>query len=86
MVISALLQSFKEPDKWDNPFDQTAGLIFFGTPFRGRNRNLGIDEMVQRIREAHPDAVIWKKTMDMVVPESKIREDLVEGFMNARCI
>ncbi|KAH6653380.1 hypothetical protein BKA67DRAFT_503658, partial [Truncatella angustata] len=36
VLLQALRRSFDNPKKWSSPFRYTAGLVFFGTPFRGR--------------------------------------------------
>ena len=79
----ALRHSFEHPDEWLNPFASTAGLVFLGTPFRGR-QGMQLSDMIRRIKEAHPDYQIWQETMDMSVPDNPFLLETVHRFLETR--
>lgn len=79
----ALRRSFEHPDKWLNPFASTAGLVFLGTPFRGRH-SMPLSDMIKAIKEAHPGHQIWQETMDMSVPENEFLTETVHRFLETR--
>ena len=83
VLIHALRRSFDNPNKWSNPFASTAGIIFLGTPFRGR-RGMLLSDMIEIIKEAHPDYQIWSEPMKMSVPENPFLTVNVKRFLEAR--
>lgn len=80
----ALRRSFDFPNEWGNPFDSTAGIVFLGTPFRGRSGHGSLSEMVKTIRQAHPDYQIWQETMEMSVPGNLFLLETVNRFLGTR--
>lgn len=87
MIIDAIRRSFDERQSSPNVFNSTAGLIFFGTPFRGR-AGLSLDQWVDRLMQANtnnPHFKIWQETMTTSVPGGSYLWDLVESFCETRC-
>ncbi len=83
MLIQALRRSFDNPDKWSNLFRSTAGLLFFGTPFRGR-RGLSLEQIVEAVAQHQPDH-IFPDTMALSVEENPYLRDIVDRFTATRC-
>lgn len=81
----ALRKSFDSPKLWTNPFDSTAGLVFLGTPFRGRQR-VSLSDMIKTMRKAHPDHQIWQETMETSVPSNPFLLETVSQFLKARVV
>lgn len=81
MLIEALRRSFDSPDKWLNPFGHTAGLVFFGTPFRGR-AGLTLNEIVKKVAKRTPR--IYPETMALSVEENPHLEHIVSQFTETR--
>ena len=79
----ALRRSFDNPEQWSNPFASTAGIVFLGTPFRGRPGML-LSDMVRTIKEAHPDYQVWPESMEFSVPGNPFLTENVERFLEAR--
>lgn len=85
-VIHALRSSFEKPTTWGNPFQSTAGLIFFGVPFRGRE-GYPIEVWIDRIAAAHiedPTFQMWPETMSTAVPEGQYLQELVNRYQETR--
>ena len=82
VVMYALRHSFDHPDRWSNPFVSTAGIIFLGTPFRGRSGTLS--DMIKAIKEAHPEYQVWQETMELSVPENPFLTENVDQFLESR--
>lgn len=83
VVMYALRRSFDNPDRWLNPFVSTAGLIFLGTPFRGRY-GMSLGDMVKTIMEDNPEYQVWPETMELSVPESPFLTEVVKRFQETR--
>ncbi|KAI1176507.1 hypothetical protein F4777DRAFT_546544 [Nemania sp. FL0916] len=83
VLIHALRRSFDDPAMWSNPFRCTAGLIFFGTPFRGRF-GLSLKEMVEAIAKRNPEAKIYSETMALSVEENPYLRDIVYRYTETR--
>ena len=80
--MQALRRSFENPNEWSSPFRYTAGLIFFGTPFRGR-KGLTLEEIVEAVAQSNPDQ-IYKETMALSVEENPYLQDIVHRFTETR--
>ena len=83
VVMYALRHSFDNPAEGSNPFASTAGLIFLGTPFRGRH-GIPLREMVETIVRNNPDYQVWPQTMELSVPENPFLTDIVDRFLETR--
>jgi len=83
VLMQALRSSSENPDKWSNPFRYTAGLLFFGTPFRGR-RGLSLEEIVKAVAQSDPDLQIYKETMALSVEENPYLQDIVDRYTETR--
>ena len=83
IVMQALRRSFENPCEWSNPFESTAGLVFFGTPFRGRH-GLKLSDMVKNIKVTHPEYEIWQESMEFSVPENPFLVQTVNRFLETR--
>ena len=83
VLIHALRRSFDNPDKWSNPFASTAGIVFLGTPFRGRHGML-LNDMIKIIKEANPDYQVWPESMELSIPENPFLTENVKRFLEAR--
>ncbi|RWA09422.1 hypothetical protein EKO27_g5687 [Xylaria grammica] len=83
VLIHALRSSFDNRAEWLDPFGHTVGLVFFGTPFRGR-QGLSLQQMVEAIAQSSPDIDIYPETMALSVEENPYLDDLVNRFMTAR--
>ena len=81
--MHALRRSFDNPDKWSNPFASTVGIVFLGTPFRGR-RGMLLSDMIKTIKEANPDYQFWPESMEFSVPENPFLIETVNRFLEAR--
>ncbi|KAM0124186.1 hypothetical protein ACHAO1_011111 [Botrytis cinerea] len=82
--MQALRRSFDNPNEWSSPFRYTAGLIFFGTPFRGR-KGLTLEEIVKAVAQSNPDPhQIYKETMALSVEENPYLQDIVHRFTETR--
>jgi hypothetical protein len=82
--MQALRRSFENPDGWSSPFRYTAGLIFFGTPFRGR-KGLTLEEIVKAVAQSDPDLQIYKETMALSVEENPYLQAIVRRYTETRC-
>jgi hypothetical protein len=75
--------SFDRPEEWLHLFASTIGLIFLGTPFRGR-AGMSQSDMVNRaIVNLNRDQV-HGKTLDLAVPDNEYLRQTVESFMETR--
>ncbi|KAI0413476.1 hypothetical protein F5X98DRAFT_390791 [Xylaria grammica] len=83
VLIHAIRSSFENRAEWLDPFGHTVGLVFFGTPFRGR-RGLSLQQMVEAIAQSNPDIDIYPETMALSVEENPYLDDLVNRFTTAR--
>ena len=83
VVMYTLRHSFDNPAEGSNPFASTAGLIFLGTPFRGRH-GIILDEMLKRINRHNPDYQIWQDTMEQSVAGNPFLRNIVEKFLETR--
>lgn len=83
MLLQALRRSFDNPEDWQQPFRFTAGVIFFGTPFRGR-RGLSLAQIVEAVAQANPDFQIYSETMALSVEENPRLEDIVDRYTETR--
>ncbi|EMR83515.1 putative nb-arc and tpr domain protein [Botrytis cinerea BcDW1] len=84
VLMQALRRSFDNPNEWSSPFRYTAGLIFFGTPFRGR-KGLTLEEIVEAVAQSNPDPhQIYKETMALSVEENPYLQDIVHRFTETR--
>ncbi|KAI0380584.1 TPR-like protein [Hypomontagnella monticulosa] len=85
VLMQALRRSFDHRDKWASIFYYTAGLVFFGTPFRGRV-GLTLGEIVTAIRQNHPDPdyAIYKETMALSVEENPHLQEVVKRYTETR--
>ncbi|GAW17430.1 hypothetical protein ANO14919_068870 [Xylariales sp. No.14919] len=83
VLIHALRSSFENRAEWLDPFGHTVGLVFFGTPFRGR-QGLSLQQMVEAIAQSNPDIDIYPETMALSVEENPYLDDLVNRFTTAR--
>lgn len=71
---------------WGNSFQFTAGLVFFGVPFRGRG-GPPIEVWVKKINENNKkDSTfqIWSETMSASVPGSQYLEEIVSRYLETR--
>jgi hypothetical protein len=84
VLIQALRRSFESPNKWLNPFRSTAGLVFFGTPFRGR-RGLTLSQIIETVSQSNPDLQIYGETMALSVEENPYLQDIVKQYTKTRC-
>lgn len=85
--MQAFRRSHDHPSLWSNPFGSTAGLIFFGTPFRGRE-GVSLEEWVNKLEEKHKDSPsfqTWPATMRLSVPENPYLESIRKRFLETRC-
>ncbi|PQE31569.1 P-loop containing nucleoside triphosphate hydrolase protein [Rutstroemia sp. NJR-2017a WRK4] len=85
-VIHALRSSYDKPSAWGNPFQSTAGLVFFGVPFRGR-QGLPIEVWVDKIAKANIEDSsyqIWKETMSTSIPETQYLQETVNRYQETR--
>jgi hypothetical protein len=85
-VIHVLRSSFDNPTTWGNPFQSTAGLLFFGVPFRGREGH-PIKVWIDKIAAAHqedPTFQMWPETMSTAVPEGQYLQELVNRYQETR--
>ncbi|KAK4160854.1 hypothetical protein QBC43DRAFT_244760 [Cladorrhinum sp. PSN259] len=88
VLMQALRSSFDNPDKWSNIFRSTAGLIFFGTPFRGR-QGLSLEQIVEAVAKGkfakdNPDLRIYPETMALSVEGNPYLQDIVDRFTATR--
>ncbi|KAI1178130.1 P-loop containing nucleoside triphosphate hydrolase protein [Nemania sp. FL0916] len=93
VLMQALRRSFDNPDRWSNIFRHTAGLIFFGTPFRGR-QSLSLEQLVEAVADrspnsGHPDSGkpdfrVYSETMALSVEENRYLQDIVDRFTESR--
>ncbi|PQE18248.1 P-loop containing nucleoside triphosphate hydrolase protein [Rutstroemia sp. NJR-2017a BBW] len=83
VLMQALRRSFENPNEWSSPFRYTAGLIFFGTPFRGR-KGLTLEEIVKAVAQSDPHLQIYKETMALSVEENPYLQDIVYRFTETR--
>ncbi|CAI7582039.1 unnamed protein product [Penicillium bialowiezense] len=86
-VMHALRYSHDKPNEWGNSFQFTAGLAFFGVPFRGR-QGLPIEELVRLIRDfkitKDPNFQIWANAMSTSVAESQYLTETVLHYLKTR--
>ncbi|KAI2621788.1 hypothetical protein GGR54DRAFT_599830 [Hypoxylon sp. NC1633] len=83
VLMQALRRSFDDPDKWSRIFFHTAGLIFFGTPFRGR-AGLTLEEIVNAVAWNNPDDKIYRETMALSVEENPYLQDILKRYTETR--
>ncbi|KAM3562111.1 hypothetical protein MY1884_002017 [Beauveria asiatica] len=83
VLMQAIRRSFENPDKWSSLFRCTAGLVFFGTPFRGR-RGLSLAQIVEAVAQHNPDISIYPDTMALSVEENPYLQNLVNRFTETR--
>lgn len=81
--MQALRRSFDHPNKWSNTFYHTAGLVFFGTPFRGR-AGLTLEKIVEAVAQNHPDYKMYPETMALSVEENPHLQDVVKRYTETR--
>ncbi|OTB07443.1 hypothetical protein M426DRAFT_251349 [Hypoxylon sp. CI-4A] len=86
VLLQALRRSFDNPTKWGNPFQSTAGLVFFGTPFRGRKRSPTIEEMANALMEHNPDLQIFSETMTLSMEENPYLDEIVHRYTDTRSL
>ena len=82
--MKALRRSFDNPDKWSNIFRYTAGLVFLGTPLRGRG-SLSLAQIVDAVRKYNPDHRIYRETMSLSVHENPYLQHIVHQYTETRC-
>lgn len=75
--------SFDSPEEWLNPFASTIGVIFLGTPFRGRG-GMSQSDMVKRALVNLSEDQVHGKTLDLAVPDNEYLRQTVELFMETR--
>lgn len=88
MLLQVLRRSFENPEKWSSPFQHTAGLVFFGTPFRGRS-GLSLAEIVDAVAQGTSEKVNtdfrkYSDTMALSVKENPYLQDIVERYTMTR--
>ncbi|ETS85342.1 hypothetical protein PFICI_03367 [Pestalotiopsis fici W106-1] len=83
VLMQALRSSFENSNKWSNFFRRTAGLIFFGTPFRGR-RGLSLDQIVKAVAQYNPDFEIYPETMALSVEANPYLQHIVDRYTETR--
>ncbi|KAK8142845.1 hypothetical protein G3M48_008093 [Beauveria asiatica] len=83
VLMQALRRSFENPDKWSSLFRFTAGLVFFGTPFRGR-QGLSLAQIVAAVAQHNPDFCIYPETMALSVEENPYLQNLVNRYTETR--
>ncbi|KAH8797866.1 hypothetical protein F5884DRAFT_647464, partial [Xylogone sp. PMI_703] len=62
LLIKALRMSYDSPENWLNPFKSTAGLIFLGTPFRGR-QGMTQSDMVEAVLKKYRSDQVHGKSL-----------------------
>ncbi|KAE9966187.1 hypothetical protein EG328_009103 [Venturia inaequalis] len=83
IVLKALRQAFDNTREWPGIFMSTAGLIFFGTPFRG-TEGMKQSEMIKAaLSEYRPDQV-YGDSLGMLVPGDEFLQDTVDRFLETR--
>ncbi|KAJ9644080.1 hypothetical protein H2199_003948 [Coniosporium tulheliwenetii] len=75
----ALLEARYDTDKWPGIFASTAGLIFFGTPFRGAEGMSQSEMLEAALREYEPDQV-QEEVLRILEPGNEFLQDLVDRF------
>jgi hypothetical protein len=81
--MNAIRLSFDKPEKWLNPFASTVGLIFLGTPFRGRH-GMSFTDMVKAAILTTSEERVWPESLEHALPGNEFLIQTVRQFLDAR--
>jgi hypothetical protein len=81
--MKALRLSFDSPEKWSNPWSSTVGLVFLGTPFRGRY-GMKFQDMVDAAAKANSEGQVWPESLQLALPGNEYLAETVDRFLDAR--
>ena len=73
----------RSDNKWLGIYKSTAGMLFFGTPFRGAG-GLNQAEMLQVIRSQYNDDQIQGSNLNILAPGNEALMDLMDLFFENR--
>lgn len=82
-MLQALLEARYNTDKWPGVFASTAGMIFFGTPFRGAEGMSQSEMLEAALTEYEPDQV-QEEVLRILEPGNEFLQDLVGKFGETR--
>ncbi|OCK73868.1 hypothetical protein K432DRAFT_472063, partial [Lepidopterella palustris CBS 459.81] len=83
VVLKALRQAFDNTRKWPGIFASTAGLVFFGTPFRG-TEGMKQSEMIEAALSRYRPDQIQGESLRILVPGDEFLQDSVDRFLETR--
>ncbi|KAF2684709.1 hypothetical protein K458DRAFT_417577 [Lentithecium fluviatile CBS 122367] len=83
VVLKALLDARYDKDYWPGIFDSTAGLLFFGTPFRGAEGMSQMEMLEAAPREYHEDEV-QTDVLKILDPGNEFLQEVVDQFGKMR--
>ena len=70
-------------NKWPGIYKSTAGMLFFGTPFRGTS-GLNQAEILQAIQSQYDDDQIQGSNLNILAPGNETLMDLMDLFFETR--
>lgn len=82
-MAQALRIAFDSARKWPGIFLSTAGLIFFGTPFRGTEGMKQSEMVAAALSKYRPDQVEGE-SLRILVPGDEFLQDTVDRFLESR--
>ncbi len=77
------MEARNHEDEWPGIFASTAGLVFFGTPFRGADGLSQIELLKAAWREYQPEHV-QREVLRVLEPGDEFLQDLVDQFGRIR--
>jgi hypothetical protein len=83
MTLQALLNAAESKKDWPGIFGSTAGLVFFGTPFRGCE-GLSQAEMVEAAYLEYDPDMVQQDILQVLQPGNDFLQDLMDKFGRLR--
>ncbi|KAF2734984.1 hypothetical protein EJ04DRAFT_512132 [Polyplosphaeria fusca] len=83
VVLKALLDARHYKDDWPGIFDSTAGLLFFGTPFRGAE-GMTPTMMLEAARQEYEEDEVQPQVLQILQPGNEFLQELVDQFGKTR--
>jgi hypothetical protein len=81
--MTMIRESFDNPDKWLNPLASTVGLLFLGTPFRGRD-GMDLNQMVEAAARITSEEEVFPEVLKNNLAGSEFLIQARRKFLEAR--
>lgn len=73
----------RNEDEWPKIFTSTAGLVFFGTPFRGAEGTSQV-EMLEAARREYKEDEVQPEVLKILEPGKEFLHEVVDQFDESR--